>query len=589
MKRSRSWSRNRGFAIAAVASTALAGGLSQVVDSRQAAAADPPAATGASLNFPRATTVAGKVRKPITGRLSKAGYRVLALSAGGRASSLVVRGKQFTLRPPAGTVTLHLQAPNGRYAGPILMERNGREATLGVRSGVGLGRVKIRHGYATLEHKLAKQSVVSDFGARAHNGVPIGAGRIGLVRTKLPRRGGPGDRDLDGIANVFDVDDDGDLVLDGYDRSTKRSVATAYAAPATQASAFPDGSSLHLATGLGWTPYGYVNADGGSTPDQLDAVLRDGGTLAVQWDSIDQDSGELDCGTLGYCSAGGTGLWRETNTPPDPGDQRTGRPAFPDCCDGDDDGLGSLMPDQPSGGPNGGMFLLHGATAQEIRADDVLIARGTSDGVPVEYPASVGFVFASDPVIASYDDGQGNRGTFSYPAAPECLEGSVYGGSGPSKPQCSPRVHTDTNGDLVLRLEIWRPQRMRLPTEPGSTRWIDVGNLAYAISLPVGAGAGGYCPTSTYTAEPRLSPLTTDINRTVPAGSAVVDRSPDEPASPANTLSVTLNLTSCYRALGAAPTAAPLIQIWSYALGSTYPVSGPASDAHSQQSFTVVP
>ena len=86
------------------------------------------------------------------------------------------------------------------------------------------------------------------------------------------------------------------------------------------------------------------------------------------------------------------------------------------------------------------MFLLHGATVEEMHADDVLIARGTEDGAAVEYPASVGFVFASLPVIAAYDDLQGHAGTFSYPPAPQCRDKSVYGGTGPATPECNPPV-----------------------------------------------------------------------------------------------------------------------------------------------------
>ena len=75
----------------------------------------------------------------------------------------------------------------------------------------------------------------------------------------------------------------------------------------------------------------------------------------------------------------------------------------------------------------------------------------------------------------------------------------------------------------------------------------------------------------------------------MPAGSALVDRTADQPASAANTLNVTLNLTKCYQALGATGTPAAQVQVWSYALSNTYPVSGPAADAHSQTGFMVVP
>lgn len=569
----RTWAT--GFALIACASLTLTAPFSQ---------ASTPDATGPAVHQ---SAAAAKSRPAITGRLSRSGYKVIALAANGRATSVQVTGRRFTLRPPATAVTLHLRAPGGRYAGPIVIRREGKHAVLGVHPGAALGKVRIRHGYATLTRSLAKRWIDPDRAARAKKGIPIGAGRIGLVGTKPPRKGGPGDRDLDGIPNALDVDDDGDLVPDGYDRPTNTRDKADLSQPA-RLSAFPDGTDLHLTTMLGWNPNGWVNVNGGSTDEQLTASLRSGGVLGIQWDGIDAGSGELDCGALGYCSMGGTGLWRETNQPPDPGDPRVGRPHFPACCDADGDGLGSLMPDSTVTGIGGGMFLLHGASADEIHADDVLIVKGTDNGAPVEYAASVGFVFASVPVIGAYDDGQGNKGTLAYPAAPECRETSVYGGTGPLTAKCNPPVRANADGDLVLQLKIWRPQRLRLPSEPGSTKWMDVGHLAYAISV---AGRGpAYCPASTYQAVgPGLTWLNTDINGTVPVGTAFVDGSSDQPTSPANTVDVTLNVTACAKASGQTGTGLPPVQIWSYALSNTYPVSGPAADAHSQTAFLPVP
>ena len=49
-----------------------------------------------------------------------------------------------------------------------------------------------------------------------------------------------------------------------------------------------------------------------------------------------------------------------------------------------------------------------------------LVPRGEFLGVgSVEYAASVGFVYASFPVVASYDDGQGDSATLSYPRPPD--------------------------------------------------------------------------------------------------------------------------------------------------------------------------
>src|SRR6266480_3276310 len=81
--------------------------------------------------------------KPITGKLSKPGYTVIALAANGKAKVARASRRRFRLRPPAKRVTLHLRAPNGNYAGPIVVgrSRKGRRAILGVKAGARLGRI----------------------------------------------------------------------------------------------------------------------------------------------------------------------------------------------------------------------------------------------------------------------------------------------------------------------------------------------------------------------------------------------------------------------------------------------------------------
>ena len=90
------------------------------------------------------TAPAAAAPKRITGSLSRSGYTVLALSASGQARSVAVRRRRFKLRLPARRVTLHLRAPDGSYAGPVVVARRdgGRRAILGVRAGARLGLIK---------------------------------------------------------------------------------------------------------------------------------------------------------------------------------------------------------------------------------------------------------------------------------------------------------------------------------------------------------------------------------------------------------------------------------------------------------------
>ncbi len=59
--------------------------------------------------------------QPITGKLSKRGYTVIALAKSGEAKTDEAPNGKFRLRPPAKKVTLHLRASDGTYAGPIVV------------------------------------------------------------------------------------------------------------------------------------------------------------------------------------------------------------------------------------------------------------------------------------------------------------------------------------------------------------------------------------------------------------------------------------------------------------------------------------
>ena len=162
--------------------------------------------------------------KRITGKLSKPGYSVIAVAADGKGkvSAGTRTSRRFNLRPPAKRVTLHLRGPDGVYVGPIVVaaSKDGTRAIVGVKAGTRLGLVRVdsRKGYGAVQ-ELAESRVDDLRWARAKNGVPIGAGKFGLVRSRIARRRAPpGDLDADGVADPLDIDDNGNLVLDRYDR-----------------------------------------------------------------------------------------------------------------------------------------------------------------------------------------------------------------------------------------------------------------------------------------------------------------------------------------------------------------------------------
>jgi hypothetical protein len=158
-------------------------------------------------------------RQPISGKLSRAGLVVVALAPDGSVSRAQAR-PGFRLVPPAGTVTLQLRDNTGTYLGPVVIAGRGARVALGVRAGAKLGRIELRSGYAIVANPTARRWIDARISARARRGRPLGAGTLGLVPGRAGGRRAPGtDPDADGIPNRFDVDDDGDLVLDARERA----------------------------------------------------------------------------------------------------------------------------------------------------------------------------------------------------------------------------------------------------------------------------------------------------------------------------------------------------------------------------------
>lgn len=481
------------------------------------------ACVGASLLLVASAGAAGPKR--ITGKLSRGGYTVIALDSSGKASSIRVRGRSFSIVPPASVVTLHLRGPTGRYAGPVVVGTKGRLAVVGVRAGAKLGTVSVRAGYARVAKKLPKRFLDTRRVARANKGIPIGARVFGRVRVAgvSASAQAPGlDADLDGIPNALDIDDDGDLLLDNFDRSA----ALRYA---------QTGDAVHLNSGLVLHMQDTANIHAGPlSAAEVDSVLATWGTLHLRINP--GESVELDCGGLPYCSPGGTG--RAAYSP--------GEPEFPECCDSDADGFGTLT--APPGVFPGDFFLRHGATTSEIRTGDVLIERVTTAGVESQFPATLQSVFATVPALAAYSDGQGNAATVSYPAAPP----GTPGGGGLGTHGNGFPVTTGVGGEVVVALTFWRPQRGPIP--PETAEWTDIGRLTYLASVgcvPELPGpqrcAEKACPQDAFTTtQTGWTPSTLPSYR----GGGLSDPAPDASADPANTFTYSLNLSRCLTANG---------------------------------------
>ena len=216
-----------------------------------------------------------------------------------------------------------------------------------------------------------------------------------------------------------------------------------------------------------------MNANAGLTDEQIDAGLVAGAFMFI--DILPGDSAELDCGQpqgsaepgLVYCTTGGTG---EVNTGEPINDFPPFRfPPFPDCCDPDGDGIGTMVPN-PGGHGSPLMALIPRATNDQIGSGDVMIQRVSTDGVETEFVSTLQYIFATSPALVSYDDGQGNSATISYP-----FPGEIDGLRNDLPVEAGP------DGDVVLDLTFWRPQRRPIPPETGD--WIDMGELRYYATL----------------------------------------------------------------------------------------------------------
>ena len=515
----------------------------------------------------------------LSGKLSARGYTVIALAASGKAKTDRAAHGKFKLRPPTKKVTLQLRAPDGTYAGPIVVAtaKHGTEAIVGVRAGARLGKVEVKpdEGYAKLATRLPGKYLNLKRTALAEQGTPLGAGNLGRIPASTGG-GGPGDGDLDGIPDALDVDDDGDVILDRFDPE--------FGTARARASADTGDVVVRAISLLDLDLPDVVNANApGLTEEQIEAALpRFGrlllGSLGIETAETSDPPVELDCGDpdtgLIYCRKNGsTGTITSVSIVPPGG--RPGDP-FPECCDPDEDGFGSLVwVTVPGEGVDAhAVTLLHGATGDQIGAGDLLIARTKRDGANEAFTGTLSHLFETVPALASYTDEAGNTTAMSYPVAP--------GTSGTRENPFAPTDGPDADTDVEVTLTFWRPQREALPDEPG--RWIDVGHNVYIADArgPLEAPSsfqGGSCPSSAYSeTDPNLTPVQAPdfpLFYEQPV-SGLEDSADDQPADPANTFTFTFNLNRCFGTI-------PVEQHWTGGLflraQPANPLPGPPDNA----------
>jgi hypothetical protein len=155
-------------------------------------------------------------------------------------------------------------------------------------------------------------------------------------------------------------------------------------------------------------------------------------------------------------------------------------------------------------------------------------------------------IFATVPALVAYSDTAGNSATVSYPVAT----------NGPGTEGNPFPIAPGANGEIVLNLTFWRPQRRPIPSE--TAPWIDVGGLEYNPRIISVTNAGTpslnlNCPQDTLsTDDPQLTASPVPPERGGAAvGGRLKDLVGDRPASPSNTFRYSVNVTRCLASRGA--------------------------------------
>jgi hypothetical protein len=484
---------------------------------------------------------------PIFGNVRGSGHHTVVAQSGDGAAA-TVRASPFKLTPAAGRFSLQIRGADGSYLGPVVAAGSGRRVVVGFREGARLGPIVRRNGFWVLRRPLSRRFQDRGRTARARRGVPIGARSLGLVRATAVKSPGRGqDPDRDGIPSTFDVDADGDRVLNNVDpaRRTTLSPTSPYRV-AWLLSVGLKQSFLAESQGAAQGVAGFAlnqNAKppGASTEqfeDLRDVAAKIRGMLLFTLPRGDETL-ELDCGGLTYCSG-----------PSSTGLDVTQFRRFPGAFDPDGDGFGTMEPTalplnpQRDGigvterlSPSAKVFVLKPSATRfgDVAAGDTFIERVSRGGKEVsQQPVMLNYTFGTVPALAAWTDGA-RQTTVSYPV-PRQGEGTS---ETPYRSQQYP------NGTLTFT--IWRPQRRAFSAAGERGDWIDVGRLLYSAAGFL-EGTGGdrvwTCPTSAYsTSDPNL--------RLDPDG--LRDLRGDAPLDRARTLTFSVNIGACLRHSGIDP------------------------------------
>ncbi|MGA0121816.1 MAG: hypothetical protein ACO3KD_02255, partial [Gaiellales bacterium] len=426
-----------------------------------------------------AATVSGTVK-------GGSGLRLVVVQADGKGKTVTLkRSGRFAVRGVvAKGATLHLVSAKGAYLGPIVLGGGGRSVymTLATARSVNVGRIARKRGYAVARAPRGSYSTSAATRATARAGRPIGAGNLGRVkvgngRSALRGYDGQGrDADLDGVVGAFDIDDNGNLILDNVDRTSRRGKTaggrtvrqTCGAPPLPACSGGGAGATaapteFRMFSNFKLTGATSINLYLGGSAAQveplIDQLVPSTVTLATQVMG-GGSSAKLDCLGNVYCVS-----------------HAVGGVTYPLVNGAAATTAGSIV--DIVTGSTGDAQITPGATPSQIGAGNAFVQ--TAGGAA--YPGVLNFVFNTAPAVYSVTVA-GTETVLGYDAATGQVTAPSAGyGMTPSNP-------ITVGSDGIVTLKWFRPQRPATAGEGSSSGYIDMGALLYTADAPNRPGGG---------------------------------------------------------------------------------------------------
>ena len=487
------------------------------------------------------------------------GLQVVVVQSNGKGKKVTITAKSGAFKV-AGVRTagasVHLVDDEGAYLGPIVLGGAKTKVYTSIKgtANLAIGTIKQKSDYAIAAMvPTSRLYTTAAYTVTAKGGRPIGAGKIGRVkvgngRSALKGYDGVGyDTDLDGIPGVFDVDDNGNLILDNVDRTgrtgilsrrafARQAICPAPPAPLTPgcipptpggggSGTSPTATEFRLFSNFKLTGTTNINLYLGGTTAAvqplIDAAFPSTLTLATQ--IAGATSGTLDRPGNTYCAP-----------------HTTAGVAYPLV-----NGAAAVFAGTALGISNGttnDAQITPGASPSEIGSGNAFIENAGGNA----YPGVLNFVFNTAPAVYSYQTTASATETLiTYDPVTGRATGNI--GMDPSTP-------ITVGSDGVITLKWWRPQRPIVSGEASASGWIDIGGLQYTADAPnaphsssgVNIGTGpGNCSLASYS-----NPVSNGTAFTNSGTAGVQDPALDTATNPAaptgSLLQFTVNAKTCF-------------------------------------------